>query len=244
MTVTLTDATKPVVSAFQAPATAPSRTVGGLIMTATNNFGVVCTPDIRSITLDNLAPGMNTIVIAATDALGNSSTAKRTVTSDTTAPTLEISTPSQDGKTTRASSTVGGKVTDAITRTSVAISVTNDQNSTVDSYAPAVAADGSYSATIQLPVDGNYTVTVTVTATDQAGNQTTVVRHIQKNSLVDIATALHVLRIAVGLDTATADDYAKYDVAPLANGKPTADGVIDVRDVILVLEEIVGTVNW
>lgn len=61
---------------------------------------------------------------------------------------------------------------------------------------------------------------------------------------VGISDGLKVLRIAVGLETATADIYAKADVAPLKDGKSSPDGVIDIVDALVILKKVVGLVNW
>jgi hypothetical protein len=61
---------------------------------------------------------------------------------------------------------------------------------------------------------------------------------------VDIADALKALRIAVGLVPATAQDLARGDVAPLNNGIPHPDGIIDIADVVLILERAVGSITW
>jgi serine protease len=61
---------------------------------------------------------------------------------------------------------------------------------------------------------------------------------------VDVSDALLVLRIAIGLETATADMVARGDVAPLINGKPTPNGVIDIGDALILLKIVVGLVSW
>ncbi|MGD0585589.1 MAG: hypothetical protein ABSA86_07405, partial [Oryzomonas sp.] len=61
---------------------------------------------------------------------------------------------------------------------------------------------------------------------------------------IDVSDALMVLRIAVGLENATADILAKADVAPLKDGKPAPDGVIDINDALLILKRAVGLVSW
>jgi hypothetical protein len=199
-----------------------------------------------SLTL-NLASGLNTIEITATDLVGNTSSVKRSITYDASAPTLAISSPAQDLKTTLGSITISGTVTDTLTATTVSVKVDTQ------SYTPTVAADGSFSQSIDLTADKSYAVFVT--ATDQAGNKTTVLRNINKSSTlvlgditgdgkVDISDALKVLRMAVGLDSATADDYARADVGPLKGGKPSPDGVIDISDALVILEYSVGLVNW
>ena len=195
-----------------------------------------------------LVPGPNTVVITATDQAGNSVSAKRSIVADTAAPTLSVIVPAEDVGTTLGSFTVSGTVKNAITSAAVVIAA-DGRN-----YAPPLAADGSFSQTIPLPVDKTYPVTVT--ATDLAGNASTVRRNIVKTTTpypagdgngdgrLGIADALKAMRIAVGLDTATATDLLNCDVAPLKNGVPAPDGVIDIADAVLILRRVVGLVNW
>ena len=213
-----------------------NRSTAGVTMNG-NNF---------SVTLD-LTSGLNTIDITATDPAGNSSSGKRSITSDSTIPSLAVSEPAQDITTRETSITISGTVTDTVTTATVSIKV-DDQT-----FAPTVAENGSFSQNLTLSTDKTYNVIVT--ATDQAGNKaTTVQRNIIKTSypsgdingdgVVDIADALRVLRIAVGLENATLDDYAKADVAPLVNGKPAPDGVIDIADATVILMKVVGVRSW
>ena len=61
---------------------------------------------------------------------------------------------------------------------------------------------------------------------------------------VSITDALRALRISAGLITPAADDLAKGDVAPLVNGKPQPDGIIDIGEVVVILRRAVGVVSW
>jgi uncharacterized repeat protein (TIGR02543 family) len=194
----------------------------------------------------NLASGLNTIDITATDPAGNSSSIKRTVTSDSSAPGLSVTSPAQDTSTTETSIAISGTVTESVTTATISITVDSQ------TFTPTVAADGSFSQNVTLASDKTYAVVVT--ATDLAGNKSTVQRNVIKTSLasgdingdgvVDIADALRVLQIAVGLVNATPADYAKADVAPLINGKPAPDGVIDIADAVVILMKVVGLKSW
>lgn len=187
----------------------------------------------------NLAPGLNTIGLTVTDLAGKTSNAKRTITSETGAPTLEISVPPQDLSTAKGSITLSGSVADAVDGATVTIAVDGR------SYTPAVSEDGSFSQNVVLPTDKTYAVLAT--ATDQAGNQATVQRNIVKTPLdasADISYALKVLQFSVGLQTPTAEDYASADVAPLKDGKPDPDGLIDIADVVVTLQKLVGLLAW
>jgi len=199
-----------------------------------------------SVTL-NLAEGTNTITISATDLAGNSASVKRTITSDTTKPTLAITDPAQDITTSEPTLTITGTVSDALT--AVTVTITCDGKS----YTPQVA-NGAFQQQITFATAKQYAITVT--ATDQAGNSVTTQRNvihalsslpsgdINNDGKVDIADALLALRVAVGIVTPNQVQLAAGDVAPLANGKPAPDGVIDIADAMLILEKAVGILTW
>ena len=199
-----------------------------------------------SVTL-NLAEGSNTIVVSATDLAGNSASVKRTITSDTTKPTLAIIEPAQDITTSEPTLTITGTVTDALTDVSVTIACDGK------SYTPQVA-NGAFQQQITFTTAKQYAITVT--ATDQAGNSVTTQRNviyalsslpsgdINNDGKVDIADALLALRAAVGIVTPDQAQLAAGDVAPLVNGKPAPDGVIDIADAMLILEKAVGILTW
>jgi len=188
----------------------------------------------------NLAAGLNTITITGTAPSGKSSSVKRTIFSNSTAMTLAVIDPAQDFVTTKDSITLHGAVSDIVT--SATISMLVDGLAT----APTVSADGGFSQNISLPMGKTYAVVIT--ATDLAGNTATVKRNVIKTApgdingdgKVDVGDVLRVLRIILGMEAATADDYAKADVAPMINGKPAPDGVIDIGDAVVILNMAVG----
>jgi len=192
----------------------------------------------------NLAAGANTINVVATDQLNNTASAKRTITSDTTAPTVAVTDPAQDITTSLGSVTIAGTVTDALT--AVTITITADGMT----YTPVVT-NGSFSQTIALTTAMTYAVTVT--ATDEAGNQTSVSRNIISQRVssgdvngdgrVDITDALMELKIAVGLMPMDPGYLTQGDVAPVVNGKVQPDGKIDISDALNVLKSSVGLVT-
>ncbi len=117
----------------------------------------------------NLISGLNTINITATDQAGNSTYAKRTVTSDAAAPTLAITSPVQDVTTELDNITISGTVADALTSATVTISVDGL------TFTPTVT-NGAFSQLISLSTQKIYAVTVT--ATDEVGNTTSAQRNI------------------------------------------------------------------
>lgn len=114
-----------------------------------------------------LVDGSHTIAFNAKDNDGNAA-AQKTVTFviDTVAPTLTVSSPSDNSITNKASCTVSGVTNDA---TSSPVTVT------VNGKSVTVGTDGAFSTTITLTEGEN---TITVVATDAAGKATTVTRNV------------------------------------------------------------------
>lgn len=114
-----------------------------------------------------LSDGQHTIKVDASDHDGNASIQTSvTFKIDTVAPTLNVTSPTDNFVTNQASITVEGTTNDA---TSSPVTVTiNDEPVTVQS-------NGSFSKQITLSEGEN---TITVVATDGAGKSTTVTRHV------------------------------------------------------------------
>jgi hypothetical protein len=118
-----------------------------------------------------LAAGLNTIEIDATDLAGNVSSAKRTVTYN--APqaqiTLAVTAPAQDVTTSNASLLLKGTVSDPAGPVTVTITMDGQ------TYTPAVQ-DGAFQQQLTFSAAQQYAITVT--ATDDAGNTSTVTRNV------------------------------------------------------------------
>ena len=52
------------------------------------------------------------------------------------------------------------------------------------------------------------------------------------------------MRLAHGNDSPTAEQLSMGDIAPLRDGKPNPNGIIDANDVILALYRLVGLISW
>jgi hypothetical protein len=63
------------------------------------------------------------------------------------------------------------------------------------------------------------------------------------SATLSIVDALRALQIAVGLITPSGTELAHGDVAPLVNGVPAPDGVIDTRDALVILRASLGLVT-
>ncbi|MEI6825611.1 MAG: hypothetical protein WCK54_08480, partial [Desulfuromonadales bacterium] len=117
----------------------------------------------------NLASGVNTIAITATDLANNISNAVRTITYDNTSPSLAITDPPQDITTSLNSITIRGTVSDTITATKISITFNGQL------FTPPVAS-GTFSQTLTFPAEGTWPIVVT--ASDEVGNTTSATRNI------------------------------------------------------------------
>ena len=137
-------------------------------VTLTLNGATVALAADRSFTVDApLAEGKNTLAFAATDAAGNTATLARIVVRDTAAPVVTLDSPAEGAVTKQGEIEVRGRVADA---SAVTLRIGGAE--------VAVAADGSFAATVPLPAEGGNAIGAE--ATDAAGNagsaEVTVVR--------------------------------------------------------------------
>lgn len=187
-----------------------------------------------------LAVGINQIIAKASDTAtpANSGTHQRSVTYDVQAPALAIVDPDQAITTTFSSYLVKGTLTDNFNGATLALSV----EGVAVNPAPTVASDGSFQQSVSFSEGKTYHITAT--ATDLAGNVTTVQRNIIYRK-IELADALRALRISMGIevyDLAKGDD--KLDVGPLVDNKPHADGVVDISDAVVLVSKFVDLVSW
>jgi hypothetical protein len=194
----------------------------------------------------NLAVGLNTIQVTATDQAQKTATVKRTVIYNPALPALAITDPAQDITTKTNPLTLHGMFSAVQTPVTVSISH-NDKN-----YTPTVT-DNTFQQQISFTTARQYPIFFT--ATDAGGTGVTVQRNIifigvigdvNNDTIVNVFDALQVLRYAVGLDKPA--DEASFiiaaDVAPLVNGKPKGDGKVNVFDALAILRHAVGLDPW
>jgi hypothetical protein len=117
----------------------------------------------------NLISGVNTIEIIATDLAGNQTSAKRTVSYEGGTFTLAVIYPNQDITTSKSSMVLTGKIVDATSRVRVTVNM-DGRN-----YTPRVYA-GAFRQRLEFSRSKLYAITVT--ATDEAGNSSSVVRNV------------------------------------------------------------------
>ncbi|HKN67441.1 MAG TPA: Ig-like domain-containing protein [Gemmatimonadaceae bacterium] len=136
--------------------TATSVTVNGLTATRSGSS--------YSATATLAAEGENTILVSAIDAAGNRTDSSRVVIHDSQAPVITLTSPSDNSITNNATAAVTGTVND-ITTTTI----------NVNGVPLTVGTGGVFSGSVTLSEGSNF---VTVTGTDQAGNATSVARHV------------------------------------------------------------------
>lgn len=61
---------------------------------------------------------------------------------------------------------------------------------------------------------------------------------------ITLTDALHLLHVAAERRVATDIDWIHGDVYPFTDGKPSRDGFIDLRDVLVILKRVCGKVTW
>lgn len=201
-----------------------------------NNTPQTATITAGSYTLTTtLDEGQNTLTVTATDAIGNTSSAARTITYDATAPTLAITTPVVDTTVHSIPYTIRGTVEDALTDVALTMTV-NGQSVT-----PMISGS-EFAYQLNIPEEGAYQIIVV--AKDLLENTSTVIRNviyapygdIDNDGVTTAADALLALQMAIGKKTLD----MKADLAPLINGVPTPDGKVTAADALVILRKAVG----
>ncbi len=163
----LTNQTSIAVSGTISDQTATTVTVNGVTATVTANTSYTATVPLN-------AEGTNLLTVRATDAGGRSVDSTRTVIRDTQAPSLGVSAPADGAITKNTTITVSGTASDAN-------GVTVNTNGTPFT----LQGDGSFSGSIALSAGPNV---LTTTATDGAGNTTSIVRTVTQDAVAPTLT--------------------------------------------------------
>ena len=117
----------------------------------------------------NLVPGINTIAIDATDLAGNVSSTKRTITYQVAQVSVAVTSPVQDLTTSNSTLAVKGTVSDGVGNPIVTITMDGV------TYTPAVK-NGRFQQRLKFTAAQQYAIVVT--ATDEAGNTSSVTRNV------------------------------------------------------------------
>ena len=153
---------------------------GVTVSSTTNGYSVVFKPSA------SLSDGSHTLVVSVDDNDGNKATSSTiNFTTDTVAPTLNVTNPSTNGTyTSEASLVVSGTASDS---TSGTPTVTVKLNS--GSAEAVTVTNGSFSKTVTLTNGSN---TIVVTATDKAGKVTTITRTIILDTSAPVVAAISI----------------------------------------------------
>jgi len=173
--------------------------------------------------------GLNTIEVIAEDKAQNATTTKRTVTFDNRNPSLSVTEPDADITTAQPRLLIKGTVTDL---TIVTVAVTLGE--TV--FYPIIK-DGKFEQTVDFISEG--TNTVTVTATDSAGNTATAQRNIiyivvgdpDGNGTMNIVDALLVARHSAGLTVG---------IFYVEGADVNCDGTVNIVDALFIARKAAG----
>ncbi|EHP85211.1 flagellar hook capping protein [Geobacter metallireducens RCH3] len=136
----------------------------GIKSVTVNGQTVTVNPDGSFSYALSLQSGANTVTVVATDNAGTQKTDIRTITYDPAAPVLTVSAPADNSTTTQSFITLNGTISETST---VSVSVNGSAPQT------AAISGNSYTATVYLVKGVN---TISISATDLAGNITTAKR--------------------------------------------------------------------
>ena len=150
---------------------------GNTAVTLTVNGAAVALGAGGAFSIDvAITEGANTLTVVATNAAGLRATVTRRVVRDTQAPALGWSAPVDSAITRLSVIAVTGTITDATTTTLTVNGSTVTVNATTKAY----------STTLPLTTDG--VATITLAATDAAGNTTTAARRVTRDATAPVLT--------------------------------------------------------
>lgn len=185
--------------------------------------------------VDFQAEGNYPVLITATDAAGNYTTATRNLIYDVTPPALTV-----NASTGVAPTSLSGTVESGA---SVVV------KEGVNSIGKVTATSDTWSADL-TGISYNPEL-LSVVAVDAAGNSSIkTLTYIYPDGDLDgdgkvtVADALRAIRIFVGKVTPTPQELAHGDIGPLLNGKPNPNGKIDIVDAMLILRKAVNLQSW
>ncbi len=181
-------------------------TLGGKTYTTVVRSDGTWTLDVPAADLAVLSEGTLTVTASVNDKVGNNGQATHTLTADTVAPTVTISTVADDDIVNNAEQLAGQTISGSTTAEQGQM-VTVSFNG--HSYQATVAADGSWSVFVPGHnflglTDGDYTLTATVS--DKAGNP---------------GSATHEVTLSGDVPTITINTFAEDDIVSAAeHGTP------------------------
>ena len=119
----------------------------------------------------------------------------------------------------------------------------------------SLSGEVTVNAALDAGTASSHTVTVTATSSDTSTSSAdftiTVFSEnppadgdVNVDGVVDTADVLIATRIVTGIDSATQVQQQHMDVAPLVDGVPMSDGLLNAADLLLIQRKALGLVNF
>lgn len=208
----------------------------GTTITYTYNGRTTSVPVINGIFTSTITfdtEGTYPIILTATDASGLSSSIVRTIIHDKNPPSMTVNlnqalTTGILSGATESGSTVTVDVGGAVIRKAIAVGGQYTFNLSGVEYTKDNLLIRTEDAAGNIKVRSLYPTGAVVTGEGEP----------------ELSDVLNLMRFANGYDRPTAEQLSMGDIAPLVNGKPQPDGIINGLDFMLAVYRLINFVSW